>query len=212
MGLRYDLDAIGRALVLVGTMTDWNEILDLLCGPIPATALATHASALAWRAFWPAAATSLSASPFPMSMEWLDALRRDGALKRFTGGNLTMASDWLEIATRLLRALPIEEEQPLTHTAARYCGNSHALDPGRPLSTLVLRGLAQRLGQPLPSRAPDRRELWARFGVVCDDLSAPVLTFNLGVTGDAPLAGRAFVEELLADTLLADLETQFGSV
>jgi uncharacterized protein (TIGR02679 family) len=186
--LRYELKAISNALAVAGAPKDWSEILKILCGPIPTKALAAQASTQAWHNFWPATIASLSAHPFPAHLDWLDALRRDGVLKRLAGGDAPLAARWIDTASRLLRALPLAEDQPLPHTAAHYCGDSHALDPDRPLSTLVLRGVALRKGQTLPSRAPERRALWAEFGVVCDELSAPVLTFNLGLTGEEPLA------------------------
>lgn len=55
-----------------------------------------------------------------------------------------------------------------------------------------LRGLAARGAQPFPGRTAERRALWAEFGIVCDELSAPVLVLNLGVTGPAPLADLVF--------------------
>src|SRR5580704_9601002 len=39
----------------------------------------------------------------------------------------------------------------------------------------------------MPGSAGERRELWARAGIVCDELSAPVLTFNLSLDGAPPL-------------------------
>lgn len=90
-------------------------------------------------------------------------------------------------AARLLQALPLLEERPLTRVAADFCGNSHALDAATPLSTLVLRGLALRFQCPPPARSDERRDLWAAVGVIGDDLSAPVLTFNLGFRGESSL-------------------------
>ena len=186
--LRYDLAAISQALAHAGLPPKWEELLDIVCGPVPPEALAARASTQAWRDFWPEASETIVHFPFPGSAEWLESLRRDGTLKRLSSGDASLAARWLELSAKLLQSLPLPEEQPLAQTAARFCGSSHALDPATPLSTLVLRGLSLRQGTVLSPRAAARRELWAANGVICDDLSAPVLTFNLGITGSAPLA------------------------
>lgn len=185
--LRYDLCAISAALQTAGLPGDWDTVLEIVFGPIPASTLAARAAQQAWQSLWANARAGLLDTDFPCRQEWLAALHRDGTLKRLSDGNATAAATLLDQANRLLAALPFPVDQPLAHTAAHHCGDSHALDPDRPLSTLVLRGLALRTGQRPPTRAPDRRDLWSQFGVVCDELSAPVLTFNLGLTGDAPL-------------------------
>ncbi|MDR1280690.1 MAG: TIGR02679 family protein [Opitutaceae bacterium] len=186
--LRYDLGAISHALAAAALPADWETILAAVCGPIPAKALAASASRQAWNDFWPATLAAFDVAPFPLYREWLDALRRDGLLKRSFGNDTALATRHLETAANLLRLLPLADEKPLAEAAAIYCEGSHALDPNQTLSTLILRNLALRRQKPLPSRASDRRALWGDYGIVCDELSAPVLTFNLGLTGNAPLA------------------------
>lgn len=63
-----------------------------------------------------------------------------------------------------------------TELAAEVTGDAHALDDGRPLATLVLRGLA---GGPLPATARERRQLWEQAGVLADTVSTTVLTLGL---------------------------------
>ncbi|MFA6286105.1 MAG: TIGR02679 family protein [Opitutaceae bacterium] len=186
--LRYELTAIADALQRAGATSGWPDILELLCGPIPLSTLATQAATVAWTALWLTQRAQLDAAPFPAHIDWLEALRRDGALKRLAAGDADTANHLLQQAVVLLRALPLSTDQPLAHVAAHYGGDSHALDLDQPLANLVLRGLALRTNHPLPQRTEERRALWAEFGVVCDELSAPVLTFNLGITGDAALA------------------------
>lgn len=199
--LRYSSDDILHALAAAGIPATWEEILDLLCGPVPPSALAARATARSWLEFWPSARDLLEAAAFPLCNEWLDTLRSDGVFRRLSGGDAVAARQLLAQAAGLLRALPLAEDQPLAGVAARFCEDSHALDPDRPLSTLVLRGLALRQGIALPVRAPERRALWSQFGVVCDELSAPVLTFNLGVTGPATLAALVQQASLAAQPL-----------
>ncbi len=128
--------------------------------------------------------TSLAESPFDQWENWLLSLKRDGVLRRYADGNTSQAQYWLETAAKLLRVLPFPAEQSLASVSAEHCGGSHALDVATPLSTLVLRCLALRLNLLLPSRSESRRELWGAFGVICDELSAPVLAFNLNLPGE----------------------------
>lgn len=199
--LSYDLAALSAALARANAPSDWDEILALLFGPIPPDVAAIQRNEQLWREFWPAAASSLGASAFPAHAEWLEALRRDGVLRRLAVGDVTLARHLLENAASLLRKLPLAEEQPISQVAACRCGGSHELDPDRPLATLVLRNLAALRGTPLPSRAEDRRNLWEEFGVVCDELSAPVLALNLSLEGDAPLVALTQTATLAGEPL-----------
>jgi uncharacterized protein (TIGR02679 family) len=73
--------------------------------------------------------------------------------------------------------------------ASRVLGDSHALDSGRPMATLVLRALACEAGQPPPRNAAERRQLWEQAGVVADDLSCQVLVLGLAPIGGGLIAG-----------------------
>jgi uncharacterized protein (TIGR02679 family) len=71
----------------------------------------------------------------------------------------------------------------LAELAARATGDAHSLDLHRPLGGLAVR-LAASLGGLDPTDPTlDRRTAWARVGVLCDELSAPVLTLNLQAEG-----------------------------
>jgi uncharacterized protein (TIGR02679 family) len=185
--LRYELAKIAAALQGAQLPAEWTEILTIVRGPIASEKLAAQAIRLNWKGFWPQTAATLDRHPFAANCEWLESLRRDGTLRRLTKGDATFAAQLVQRATRLLQALPLREDQPLASVASRYGGNSHALDPGTVLSTLILRGLALQLGRVTPSRSDERRDLWGAFGVVCDELSAPALSFNLALGGDALL-------------------------
>lgn len=186
--LRYELAKIAVALQAAQLPADWAEILTILRGPIAAEKIAAQVARKSWQDFWPKAAATLDQHPFPSNREWLESLRRDGTLKRLSKADASLAAQWIERGARLLNALPLPEDQPLAGVASRYGGNSHALDPASVLSTLVLRGLALQLGRAVPSRSDERRELWATFRVICDELSAPALTFNLSLGGEALLS------------------------
>ena len=72
--------------------------------------------------------------------------------------------------------------------AARRCGDAKALNDGRPLATVVLRGLGLLAVEPMPTTGAERRDLWERFGVVCDPLSSHVLFLNLPVANEPGIA------------------------
>jgi uncharacterized protein (TIGR02679 family) len=184
--LGIPLDKLLRQLRTAQIADSWSEILDVLCGPPdPHRALAA-AKFKSWEELWNRVRTMRS-SEIPMVLEWLEQLRRDGLLKRLSCNEPKVADLWISQAIDLFRQLPLDDE-PLARLAARLVGNSHGLDPGAPLATIALRGLALIYRCSVPKSAAERRELWFRAGIVCDELSAPVLTFNLLLRGTCPLA------------------------
>lgn len=78
------------------------------------------------------------------------------------------------------QAIAIREQLPgatrlRTELAASVVGDAHALDEGRPLAALVLRGLTDVV----PGTAAGRRVVWQRVGVLADTVSTSVLTLGL---------------------------------
>lgn len=111
---------------------------------------------------------------------WAAAVRASGVL---TG--LTDALDVARTAVEVRRQLP-GPVRLRTELAAEVTGDAHALDDGRPLAAVVLRGLHPG---PLPTSAAGRRALWEQAGVLGDTVSTSVLTVGL-----RPLA-RSWVSE-----------------
>ena len=62
-----------------------------------------------------------------------------------------------------------------TELAASVAGDAHALDDGRPLAALVLRGLVADV----PRTVAGRRDVWESVGVLADTVSTSVLTLGL---------------------------------
>jgi uncharacterized protein (TIGR02679 family) len=118
---------------------------------------------------------------------WLEELRTKGILRRLSRNAPDQAASLLDHALRIVDQLPAPG-LPLATLAAQTTGDSHALDPGTPLSGLVLRA-ASLLGETTTwADAESRRDTWAGVGILNDELSAPVLTLNLKVTGDSSLS------------------------
>jgi uncharacterized protein (TIGR02679 family) len=102
-----------------------------------------------------------------------------GLLKRLSAGDPERADSLLEQTQRVLLRLP-ERGIPRAQLAAQSLGNSHALDAGSPIATLVLRACdssakSDGAGDERP------REQWARVGVTVNELAAPALCLNLPI-------------------------------
>lgn len=113
--------------------------------------------------------------------QWLADLSRDGTLTK-----LVNAGDERRFAqaVRVLEALDGRAAtRQLAELAAAVTGDTHALDHGTTLATLVLRALALRTGVPRPASTEDRRELWDASGVIVDDLASRVLVLGLSASG-----------------------------
>ncbi|MEU1466360.1 TIGR02679 family protein [Streptomyces sp. NPDC005727] len=120
----------------------------------------------------------------PALVGWTASCRATGLL----GGSPELTRNLLADALTVLAELPAQAE-PLPVFAARVLkGDSHALDDGNRLSTLVLRALATLHDTAAPESAADRRALWTRAGVADDDLSATVLVGGLRPAGEGQLA------------------------
>jgi uncharacterized protein (TIGR02679 family) len=177
-----DLDASLREAVGLGLV----DVLALLGAPLelaPLRRAQQHAAVEAAR-------RETCAHPLclrePAVAGWAQREWASGTLARTARGRereLLLAA--LELGMRLPADPPVER----TRLAAEALqGDPHALDDDQPLARLVLRQLAARAGSALPEGAGERRELWRRFGVLVDALSADALVLALRPRGDGPLA------------------------
>lgn len=134
----------------------------------------------------PEATTKAESHPvlaiWPALRLWLADLRASGLLTRLAPGREEEALQQV-LAVLLFLTRP-QDGIRLPVLANEVLGTSHGLDPGRPLATLVLRGLAAVADRPPPRSAAERRDLWNRAGVIENDLSCDVLVLGL-----APLEG-----------------------
>lgn len=197
--VQVDLRRLDRALRRSRFDVGLDEALIALGGPLrdlPAERREEHRR---WRELWAGAAAHPLLERVPALGRWLEALEGEGLLRRLSGEQ--EADRLLAGALQVLAALPAlrqgtregsaAEALPLPVLASRALGSSHALDPGRPAATLVLRALAVLAGRPAPAAAAERRQLWEWAGVLPDELSCDVLTLGL-----APRGGGAVGEAL----------------
>jgi uncharacterized protein (TIGR02679 family) len=120
----------------------------------------------------------------PWVEAWIESARP--VVARLPTGRATEA---MATAVRCLTRLPWNGgRRGRTELAASVVGDSHALDDGTLMSTLVLRAIAARLGSASPTSAADRRRLWNEAGVLGDEVSTTVLTLGLAPPGPAPAA------------------------
>jgi uncharacterized protein (TIGR02679 family) len=117
---------------------------------------------------------------------WLDAT---GMIRRLAATPAD-ATPLVEALVRVLEALP-STGLALGRLAATTTGDAHALDDGKPLSTLAL-GAVRVLAGASPAgdgSAFERRTAWAAVGVHRDELSSSVLCVGLP-GGTATIVGR----------------------
>jgi uncharacterized protein (TIGR02679 family) len=186
--VRIRLDELDRALRASKAEIGLLDAVVLLGGPVRNRRAERCLASVEREAMWEAARTHPRVAGRVELVAWLDALRSSGLVGR--------AARAAEIAepTLLAQAVAVAARLPAAGTmlavlASEETGDSHALDPGRALSALVLRAAAALAGwSVVPSSAAERRRLWAAVGVACDPLSTDVLTLGLRPSGSARLA------------------------
>lgn len=184
--MRVALPELDEALQRAGLAPSLKGALELLDGAI----LDLKAQRLALERAWDRVLTGVEEPR-------LKALLADPAgaalLKRLSRSDPEAAQPLLAQVQRILTRLP-EHGIPLAQLAAEALGNSHALDAGSPIATLVLR--VRALGEKNDEDDERPREQWARVGVTVNELASPALCLNLPVRqlrdtrmerGDPPL-------------------------
>jgi len=185
--LTVDLDRLAELLAHGQACTRLEDAIESLVGPVPNERAGSLSREQQWDRIWDRAGEQ--AEENFLIRRWLDGLRGSGLLKRYA------ADDFRRAATLLDQALSIVSRMPyapirLAELAASETGNSHALDRGQPLGSLVIRFAAQLDESASWKTATQRRDAWEILGVLCDELSAPVLVLNLRAD-NVSLTGRA---------------------
>jgi len=190
--LRLDLAELQARLQSTGLAASLRQALEQLDGPI-ADLLAERA---ATRARWRDVLSRPGRDPCLRA--WLESPAAAGLLKRLSRQDAYLADDLLRQAGGVLGQLPAGGV-PRSQLAARTLGDAHALDPGRPVAALVLAAWRQReamrgaraadTGEEPADDLPDEpsgavadervRDVWARAGVLVNELARPVLVLNL---------------------------------
>ncbi|MES1243504.1 MAG: TIGR02679 family protein [Acidobacteriota bacterium] len=180
--LRVPLDRLDRALRESRFGIDLRTAMEILDGPLRDLPGEREQERVRWAALWEKAEAHPVLAVWPALRAWLADLRTTGLLRRLGPGREDLLLEQALAVLLFLSRRPDGIRLPVL--ANEVLGTSHGLDPGRPVATLVLRGLAAVADRPPPRSSAERRDLWNRAGVVENDLSCDVLTLGL-----APLEG-----------------------
>ncbi|MGH3735542.1 MAG: TIGR02679 family protein [Micromonosporaceae bacterium] len=189
---RVPLESLHEVLRRSDAAPDLASAVQALTGPVADQAAVRAAEATAWEAAY--AVLDRAAADRPVLVGWVEDFRRTGLLRRLAadpGSACALAARAVEV----LGLLPADGV-PLSVLAARAGGGGHALDPGAPLATLVLKAAALLGDVPYGTSGEARRTIWAAVGVLAGELTAPVLVLNLPAVGDHPtdVALRGYAE------------------
>lgn len=178
--MRVDIKQLDDSLRAAGIAESLRAALEMLDGPIEDRAALRQARLLQW-------SQVLSAERWhPTLRLWLQVPIAVALLKRLARNDHCTAEQLLEQSSRVMQRLPASGITR-AQLAAEVLGNAHALDKGHPPVTLVLAALrheesGERLGN--PERA---REIWARVGVLVNELARPALCLNLPFSADVSM-------------------------
>jgi uncharacterized protein (TIGR02679 family) len=166
------------------------ELLELIGGPVRDRKAERDAETTVRHEAWSRVESHPVLATDPRLGAWVAEVRRAGTATRLAGSPAAGAELTLQ-ALDILAMLPADNV-PLARLAAAATTDSHSLDRGQPLGTLLASALEtldpeEATDRPSPGRrlAPAYwwRRRWSRAGVVCDDLSVSVLVLNLPVAG-----------------------------
>ncbi len=175
-----DIAAIDGALRRAGLASSLRHALEQFEGPIPDRASARAELLGRWSAV-------ADGSRHPGLAAFLRNPAGLGLLKRLSRQDPEQAASFREGADAVLRRLPAQG-LPRAQLAAETLGNSHGLDTGEATATLVLAALRRQDGPAGPvstdgaseSKPEERaRDVWARAGVLVNELARPALFLNL---------------------------------
>lgn len=196
--VRIEIARFDAALVHAGIASSLRHALEMIDGPL------VHRSAVRaqTQARWAAAVTV--ASHHPALGAWLGGAAAGGVLKRSARQDPEMAARLLGYADAVLHELPANG-LTLAQLAAKALGNAHGLDGGQAVATLVLATLRHQDKTAVTSEAelvddavedtetgklPERvRDIWARAGVLVNELARPALFLNLPVRSSSTSPG-----------------------
>ncbi len=184
--MQIDIGEVDAAFLRAGIAGSLREALEQLGGPI--AHLATEQTAL--RATW---ASVMASARHPALAACLRKPVVQGLLKRLSRQTPSVALKLLVDADAVLHQLPASG-MARARLAAQTLGDAHALDAGRPAATLVLTAWRQLADEPLAaeaqnddSQASERvRDVWARAGVLVNELARPALFLNLPMQSMEP--------------------------
>jgi uncharacterized protein (TIGR02679 family) len=190
--MQVDVQAIDDSLRRAGIAPSLRAALERIDGPI----VHLKTSRQEWEALW---AGVIAACDHPSLRAFLQTPAGLALLKRLSSGKAQSPEHLCADVETVLKTLPANGT-PRAQLAANTLGDAHALDNGRPVATLVL-AIWRDIIAPLrdadetSSDSQDgngdrrevtderAREIWARAGVLVNELARPALILNLRARG-----------------------------
>lgn len=187
--MKVDVEVIDTALNRAGIATSLCQALERLDGPILNNANVRAELQERWSEIVAGASHRYLAA-------FLQTPAGLGLLKRLSRQDLARATRLCESADVVLNRLPANG-LPRAQLAAETLGDAHALDAERPTSTLVLaawrhsEAASEAANDSMPRKAERIREVWARAGILVNELAKPALFLNLPFDGStSPTPGE----------------------
>lgn len=179
-----DVPTVDAMLVDAGLASSLRDALEKLDGQIVNRAALTDEQRAGWAAVFEGVSNQSLSS-------WLTSTQNRGLVKRHSGTRTQVAAQLLSRVELVLKFLPANG-MTRSQLAAVVLGDAHALDSGRPESSVVLAVLrhARRAGDEEQDIEEDRRETWATAGVLVNELARPALFLNLPVIPNEQSAWR----------------------
>lgn len=177
--MRMRQSELDEALARAGIASTLREALELLDGPLHDRRAAQTARENAWN-------LTVARVEEPHLAGLLSSVTGAALVKRLAGGDPVQAESLLIQSARVIARLP-GQGMSLAQLAAEVLGDSHALDAGRPVATVVLRACAvSPSSKASATEDPEEsvRDRWARLGVTVNELALPALCLNLPVRID----------------------------
>jgi uncharacterized protein (TIGR02679 family) len=188
--IQIDVSAIDAALSRAGIAASLRDALELIDGPI------VHAETARTdlRARW---ASAISTIDDPDLSSFLQTPSGLGLLKRLSNSQTEIAARLCSRADTVLKVLPVRG-MTRAQLAATTLGDAHALDGGQAVATLVLAAWRERIepqqihehdSLPIEGRTTVEigdervRDIWAKAGVLVNELARPALFLNLDIDG-----------------------------
>lgn len=191
--LQVDVRLVDAALRQAGIASSLHDALQQLDGPIIHLATEQHRLQMLW-------SEVVAGSEHPGLIGLLQAPTGIGLLKRLARQQPPMAVQLCRRADAVLQRLPASGITR-SQLAADVLGDAHALDNGQGTATLVLAVWRQvvspvrdrdegSLTEPADDGSPQQvigeervRDIWARAGVLVNELARPALFLNLPTSG-----------------------------
>lgn len=169
-----DLAVVDSMLSAAGVAPSLRAGLEQLDGPILHRASVRDADAARW-------SEATSAVAHPQLLRWISLPSNRGLLKRLSSSDHIRAAQICTEAETVLNHLPANGTT-LARLAADALGDAHALDAGRAVATVVINAVrnSEEPDRDVPLADDDRvRSVWARVGVMVNELARPALFLNV---------------------------------